>query len=470
MLLKVESLKKMIVKSFKFGVLFLCSLFVMQTKAQDLLPYPLDTVNGEEMYRYEVERSIGLYRISVKFGIPQSEIIRYNPQIQEYGVRYGESLMIPTHRPVIQQTEFKIVSETVTETVVPVSGEGLAVSGDTVIAPQDTFVAPATHQRVVELALLLPFESKQTKRSANAERMTEFYQGALLALQNLQNDSTLYRLRVIDTERSERRVNALCDSTELDSVQAILGLVYPIQIERMTEWCTAHNIPLLLPFSDDADLAAHPQLLQFNSTDRQKADTLCAWLQHQDSSRCVVVEVKESDMTGSVRTLRKQMRANGIAYKGMALRDLLNDSVAYALDTAMENIIILHSDKYQHVRMLIPHLEKLQKAGYRIRIVSQYAWLKEEISLPQVYTSVFTSDANRATYDTNWDLYFANTHVSETPRYDLLGYDLMQALVGWLNGTQETHGLQSIIRWQQIENGGYQNACVEVKVKEGMME
>ena len=451
-----------------FILLTLCALFFVQTKAQDLLPYPLDTVNGEEMYRYEIERSIGLYRISVKFGIPQSEIIRYNPQIQEQGVRYGESLMIPTHRPVIQQTEFKVISETVTETVVPVevpvSGEGLAVSGDTVLA--DTLVAPATNQRVVEVALLLPFESKQTKRSANAERMTEFYQGALLALQAMQNDSTLYRLRVYDTERSERRVNALCDSTELDSVQAILGLVYPIQIERMTEWCTAHQVPLLLPFSDDADLAAHPQLLQFNSTDRQKADTLCAWLQHQDSSRCVVVEVKESDLTGSIRTLRKQMRANNIPYKGMALRDLLNDSVAYALDTAMENIIVMHSDKYQHVRMLIPHLEKLQKAGYRIRIVSQYAWLKEEIQLPQVYTSVFTSDANREAYDTNWTLYFANTHVSETPRYDLLGYDLMQALIAWLNGTQETHGLQSLIRWQQIENGGYQNACVEVKVKE----
>jgi len=437
-------------------VLFLCALFFIQTKAQDLLPYPLDTVNGEEMYRYEIERSIGLYRISVKFCIPQSEIIRYNPQIQEQGVRYGETLLIPTKRPVIQQTAFKVVSETVTETVVPVE----------VPVTTDTILPDTTRRSIVELALLLPFESKQSKRSANAERMTEFYQGALLALQAMQNDSTLYRLRVVDTERSERRVNALCDSTELDSVQAVLGLVYPIQIERMTEWCTAHKVPLLLPFSDDADLAAHPQILQFNSTDRQKADTLCAWLQAQDSIRCVVVEVKESDLTSPIRTLRKQMRANGIPYKGMALRDLLNDSVAYALDTAMENIIILHSDKYQHVRMLLPHLEKLQQAGYRIRIVSQYAWLKEEIQIPQVYTSVFTADTNREAYDTNWNLYFANTHVSETPRYDLLGYDLMQALVGWLNGKHDTQGLQSRICWQQIENGGYQNACVAVKLKE----
>ena len=419
-------------------------LFAFGAKAQELLPYPLDTVNGEEMYRYEVERSIGLYRISVMFGIPQSEIIRCNPQLNERGLHFGETLLLPTKRPGIQQTQAVVVETTVTETVAPVA------------------VNELTNERVKEIALLLPFESKQTKRSANAERMTEFYQGALLALHEMQNDSVTYRLRVYDTERSERRVKALCDSTELDSVQAVLGLVYPIQIERMAEWCAVHNVPLLLPFSDDMDLAAHPLVLQFNSTDSQEADSLCQWLQAQDSIHCVAVEVNESDLVGSVRTLRKQMKANGIRYTGMALRDVLNDSATYALDSAMENIIILHSDKYQHVRMLLPHLTKMQLAGYRIRVVSQYSWHQEEVGLPQVFTSIFTSQAARDAYDTNWNLYFANTHVSDAPRYDLLGHDLMQALIGWLNGQQATNGLQSLIRWQQKENGGYQNACVEV--------
>jgi hypothetical protein len=441
-------------------ILFCLLSFVLcPIKAQDLLPYPLDTINGEEVYRYEVERSIGLYRISVMFGISQNEIVRYNPQIREYGVRYGETLSIPTKRPVIQQTEPVVVSTTVTETVMQVV-EAVKTK------QEDSIVVYVPDGRVVELALLLPFESKQTKRSANADRMTEFYQGALLALHQLQNDSTIYRLRVYDTERSERRINALCDSTELDSVQAIIGPIYPIQIERMSEWCALHNVPLLLPFSDDIDLTMHPQVLQFNSTDTQEADTLCRWLQAQDSIRCVAVDVKEADLVGSMRTLRRQMKANGIPCAGMALRDILTDSAAYALDSTMENIIILHSDKYQHVRILLPHLIKLQEAGYRIRIVSQYSWYQEEIGLPQVFTSVFTSEAAREAYDTEWSLYFANAHASEAPRYDLLGYDLMQALVGWLNGRQQTNGLQSLIRWQQQENGGYQNACVEVKLKE----
>ena len=396
------------------------------------------------------------YSLTHYFGVPQSEIIRYNPQIQEYGIRYGETLSIPTKRPVVRQTEAVVVSTTVTETVVPtevtVSDERLEVNNE--------------ETEVVELAMMLPFESKQTKRSANADRMMEFYQGALLALQELQNDSTLYRLRVYDTERSERRVNALCESTELDSTQGIIGLAYPIQIERMAQWCDLHQVPLLLPFSDDIDLATHPQVLQFNSADAQEADSLCQWFKSQDSIHCVMIEVKETDIVGSVRTLRKHIKTNGIAYTGMALRDVLNDSAAYALDKEKENIIILHSDRYQHVRILMPHLLKLQQAGYSIRIVSHYAWIQEEIGLPQVYTSVFTENTALEAYDTNRNLYFANTHVGDTPRYDLLGHDLMKALVEWLKGKKETEGLQSLIRWQQKENGGYQNANVKVCTKD----
>ena len=112
--------------------------------------------------------------------------------------------------------------------------------------------------------------------------------------------------------------------------------------------------------------------------------------------------------------------------------------------------------------MLLPHLMKLQQEGYPIRLVSQYSWQKESIDLPQVYTSVFTSDADRDAYDRLWHTFFGSTHVSEAPRYDLLGYDLMRALIAWLNGEKEHHGLQSDIRWLQVEDGGHQNAQVKV--------
>ena len=470
MLLKVK------VESLKWKVLLLCSLFVVGAKAQELPDYPLDTINGEEVYRYEVERSIGLYRVGMKFNVAQAELVRMNPELRERGLHYGEILLIPTGRKVekqkskveSQETVAPVVRDTVIpevrDTVVVDYRHSMVATVDSIVAAFRDSLRPADTlpRTVVELALMLPFESQQTKRGANAERMMEFYQGALLALHDLRNDSTLYRLRVYDTERSERRVNALCDSTELDSVRGILGLVYPIQIERMAAWCEAHQVPLLLPFSDDAELAEYHQLLQFNSNDQQETDSLCRWIASRDV-HCAAVEV--SDLSDFTRTMRKQLREHQIPYSALSLRDLMNDSAAYALDSAKENIILLHSDRYQHIRMLLPHLQKLQQDGFRIRIISQYNWQKEEISLPQVFTSVFTAEGDREAYDANWSQYYTGGHTSEIPRYDLLGYDLMRALVGWLKGETESSGLQSNIRWQQIADGGYQNAAVKVMEK-----
>ena len=463
MLLEKESMKS------KTLIVALCALIFAQAKAQEILNYPLDTVNGEEVYRYQVEKSIGLYRIGVNFNVPQSEIIRLNPQLRERGLHFEEILLLPTGRkvekkaPSIQNTQNIPSTPIEPDTVIPESRDTV-IPIDTVIVEVDTVVAESDNRRVVELALMLPFESQQTKRSGNAERMMEFYQGALLALHALRNDSILYRLRVYDTERSERRVQALCDSTELDSVQAILGLVYPIQIERMAEWCALHQVPLLLPFSNDMDLESHPYVMQFNSSDQQEADSLCNWLEsHQEDVHIVLTEVKEADISSSVRTLRKQMKARGISYTALPLHDLMNDSAAYALDPEKENLIVLHSDRYQQIRILLPHIMTLRHVGYRVRLVSRYAWQKEQIELPQVYTSMFTQNGDKEGYDALWEQTYKTQHTSEHPRYDLLGYDLMQALVQVVRGSSEPmNGLQSTIQWKQVQQGGYQNACVGV--------
>ena len=450
----------------KAFIVALCALLFVQAKAQELLNYPLDTVNGEEVYRYQVEKSIGLYRIGVNFNVPQSEIIRLNPQLRERGLHYEEILLLPTGRKVeAKREEVNVKREEVRDSVIPeVQDTVVTDERDTVVVTTDTVVAEPDNRRVVELALMLPFESQQTKRSGNAERMMEFYQGALLALQNLQNDSILYRLRVYDTERSERRVQALSDSTELDSVRAILGLVYPIQIERMASWCAAHQVPLLLPFSNDMDLASHPYVMQFNSTDQQEADSLCNWLEsHKEDVHVVLTEVKEADLSSSVRTLRKQMKARGIDYTALPLHDLMNDSAAYAMNPEKENLIVLHSDRYQQIRILLPHIMTLRHVGYRVRLMSRYAWQKEQIELPQVYTSMFTQNADKEAYDALWEQTYKTNHTSEHPRYDLLGYDLMQALVQVVRGNSEPmNGLQSTIQWKQVQQGGYQNACVGV--------
>lgn len=458
-------------KSRTFLLILAAAFALISAEAQELLNYPLDTIDGEEVYRYEVERSIGLYRIGVNFGVQQNDIIRLNPQLRERGLHYGETLLIPTKRPVVKETKAQVVQTIITETRIAVATpDSVASTVDSIpatvdsIAPAADSITAAPQRKVIELALLLPFESRQIKRSVNADRMMEFYEGALLALRDLQNDSTLYRLRVYDTERSERRVNALCDSTELDSVQGILGPVYPIQIEIVAKWCEKHQVPLMLPFSDEMDLQGHPYLYQFNSPDKDEAKALAQWIANREDRHCVFVETRESDLAPSIRLLRQELKAQNIPYSTLAFRDLMNDSVNYAIDQFRENIFILHSDRYQQVRMALPHIAQI---AARKLLVSQYSWQKENIDMPQVYTSKFASDTDLTEYDQQWQETYKNQHVSEMPRYDLLGYDLMREMIRLIRKDENQHtSLQSPIVWESSsEQDGWQNTYINIVEK-----
>ena len=458
-------------KSRSFLLILAAAFALISAEAQELLNYPLDTIDGEEVYRYEVERSIGLYRIGVNFGVQQNDIIRLNPQLRERGLHYGETLLIPTKRPVVKETKAQVVQTIITETRIAVATpdsvvptiDSIASTVDSTVSTVDS-IATTPQRKVIELALLLPFESRQIKRSVNADRMMEFYEGALLALRDLQNDSTLYRLRVYDTERSERRVNALCDSTELDSVQGILGPVYPIQIEIVAKWCEKHQVPLMLPFSDEMDLQGHPYLYQFNSPDKDEAKALAQWIANREDRHCVFVETRESDLAPSIRMLRQELKAQNIPYSTLAFHDLMNDSVNYAIDQFQENIFILHSDRYQQVRMALPHIAKI---AARKMLVSQYSWQKENIDMPQVYTSKFASDTDLTEYDQQWQETYKNQHVSEMPRYDLLGYDLMREMVQLIRKEENKHTpLQSPIVWEsRSEQDGWQNTYINIVEK-----
>ena len=66
-------------------------------------------------------------------------------------------------------------------------------------------------------------------------------------------------------------------------------------------------------------------------------------------------------------------------------------------------------------------------------------------------------------YEEDFQRYFGHEHTTDTPRFDLLGYDLMKELVAYLQGT-EYHGLQSDIRFEHISaEGGLVNTNIEIQ-------
>lgn len=56
---------------------------------------PKDTIDGKVVYRYTVQKSEGLYRISKTFDCTQEELVKLNPKLQTEGLKYGQTIFVP---------------------------------------------------------------------------------------------------------------------------------------------------------------------------------------------------------------------------------------------------------------------------------------------------------------------------------------------------------------------------------------
>lgn len=459
---------------------------------------PIDTIQGRLMYRYTVEKSVGLYRVSKNFGVSQDAIIEANPELRTRGLRFGEVIYIPVpegrrvkaapadaaapastskadRRKPAQPRELSrrdTISRRLHDPRIEVPREVETVADSLPSVVDTTAVAdsiPALWEwndsTTIRLSLLLPFQARNDKRDQHAERFMEFYEGCLLAAYDLQAEGQPLVLDVYDTEKNTAIVRQLLDSNSLAETQAVIGLAYPLQLMQVMTWAMEHKVPVLAPFIDYMEgIETNPYLYLFNSSAEQEARVLGQWLEaHRDSVNCVLVEAKDADIPSSVRLVHKEIKARQIPYTKTSIRQILDDSIQSALRDSVENILIFNTEKYSNVQVLIPRILN-SKGSHAVTLRAQYSWTRENIYLPLLYTSIFSTDqpTSRDAYEMHYERYFGHEHVSTTPRYDLLGYDLTRTIAAILKDTTYT-GLQSDIQFEQVNpEGGYINTNVHV--------
>ena len=76
-------------------ILLVALLTFMTASALPVDSLTRDTVNGKVVYKYTVQKSEGLYRISKNFGVSQEEIINLNPILKSEGLKLGQIIYIP---------------------------------------------------------------------------------------------------------------------------------------------------------------------------------------------------------------------------------------------------------------------------------------------------------------------------------------------------------------------------------------
>lgn len=501
-------------------ILLYCSLLcAVSMQAQDLLPYPIDTVDGKEYYRYTVEKSIGLYRISKNFGVSQEDILKANPDLRNRGLTFEEVILIPTNREVVERTEqvaivqqplspeepVEPVEQTespqpvetvetveVAETIAPLepvdSVESVEASAETVVADDvlqtvDTMPVIA-YTDTIRLVYMLPLSADVSQRNPTMDRFYDFYAGALLALKHHDPrwidslgtaHATFYEVRTYDIGKLGSEVTQLADSGVLAGADAILGPAYFKPVEALSDYALEHKIPVIIPFlpSVPTNAGTNPYMLKFNPSEQIHTHVLMEYLDTlRATTNIVLVDAyaKKMDYSDGIRSLRDSIKARRFSTTSTSIRQILADSVGAALKDSVENILLFHSERYSNVQLLMPYLMSGRR-GKKLTLLSQYAWQNERIILPQLFTTVFRSPNSEeaARYEQDFAQYFGHRLSSTLPRYDLLGYDLTRYMVEALrDGTFHVsdslyEGLQSSILFEQTDNGGFENTHIVIE-------
>ncbi len=181
------------------------------TQVEDLPTTELKTVTKE--IEYTVQKKETMYRICRKFNISSYELIKLNPKLKE-GVKAGMTIKIPV------QAEENMTTEPAT----------------TMLSERDVnalLSEPKSIERVnsVKVALLLPFMTNEAIPSTETQRFIEYYEGFLLAVDNL-----------------------------------IIGAVQNDQIGPVAEFAQKNNIKYVIPFtSKNDDVLSNAYVYQVNT-------------------------------------------------------------------------------------------------------------------------------------------------------------------------------------------------------------
>ena len=432
----------------------------------ELLPYPTDTIQDTLVYRYTAPKSIGLYRISKTFGVPQDVIIRWNPQLKERGPQLDEVLLIPAgviaRRPAQQPVEQPVA-------------QPVAVSEVTLVeTPPAPTELPLPDSTELRLAVMLPLNARATERDADDDRFYDFYCGLLLAVYDAQATGQHIEIHTYDTPRTDKDLSHVLSDPWVEQAHAIIGPAYAQQVAHVTAWCKQRSKWLLVPFTSHVDgIEDNPYVLQFNPSAEKEAELIAQGLQQQADSLHFVLVDADQNTTVSMQLLRKQLTERNVPVSTITLHELMADSADYAFRDDVENLLILHTDKYSNARILLPHIQPLI-IRYKTTMLVQFAWLREwqnlSVQYPYVCPTLFMRDHSDDTHYAELFAYYFRQPVSSThPYYDRLGYDLtshlLQALPSLLSGAdhasvleQRYEGLQSDLQYRRVgEQGGWMN-------------
>jgi LysM repeat protein len=371
---------------------------------------------------HKIQANETLYSISRKYNVKVADLILLNPGA-ETKIEIGDSIRLCSgnvsvtnklNNEVLKEQDLKILE-----------------------SPKKSSI-----NNTVKIAFLLPFMLEQSKREPNMERFIDFYAGSLMAIEEAKQKGVSFEIFTYDTEKSEEKVTEVLANENLKNVDLIIGPAFSNQVSLVAEYAKENKINTLIPFTSKiSDIDTNPFLFQFNPGIDADIKFMTEILTKiYKSIHIVFAEIPEISTAdeGKARfdELQKELSKAQRQFSKIELSTSDNSDFKNLFKIGEKYLIVFNTDKYAYVGPFISPLRSLKNAD-DIILFEQYSWRNQNEKMPiNFYSSPFNSTINSDrlnVFNTHFKQYFGKEITKETPRYDLLGYDLSNYFISLLN-------------------------------------
>ena len=465
------------------------------------------TLMAQAPLRHVVKKLETVYSISKRYGVSEEDIYRLNEGSQ-WGIREGQTLLIPQRKPDTIYVEAPAVVQAEPGIHVVQSGEtlfgisrkhGLTVSkllelnpqkhdaqiavGERIIVAADAVVEKApsplngTQIKQVRVALILPL-----RESGQPSRYLHFYEGVLLGIERLQRQGVSIDLQV-DAAVNPSALTQLLKSKEGERYDLIIGGDSEQSVELLAQRAKDQQAVYLSPFvwqSGKGQLYDH--FFQLNPAQYRVTQRLqSAFVERYAGYEVLLVRCGEGDQADKFKAIETACREAGIAMQSRSLRELTIGQ--WPRLSGKKCVILLNSSKKADLTAVLDAMRdaQLSTSDYQLFGYPQWQTYGKNMDerLQAVGATIFStfywdrelpeSQQVREAYK-HW---YGRDIEEGYPSYALLGYDVVRyfisALSSYGRGFQQYQhqlpkdGLQSgflfapAITGRSSGRGGYTN-------------
>ncbi|MBO4907181.1 MAG: hypothetical protein J5486_09190 [Bacteroidaceae bacterium] len=289
--------------------------------------------------------------------------------------------------------------------------------------------------RHLKVGVLLPLKDT----SPRGQKMVEFYQGMLLAVDSMRSRGVDIDVVALHSGTTETEMASLLSANNLSDRDVIFGPLDGSQLPLLSDYCQRNNVRLVVPFSPNIALLNGNPLQYVVTAPRVQMQAQAASIINVQFANSHYVFVNAQDNNEEGGSFENQLRGL-LSQRGAFMRnvevDASDDQYALAFNPLRHNVVVVNSSSIRAVNTMVPHLLNYMSSHpeCEFSVIGYPSWqtftnthLSNFYKLDTyIYTSFYRHPLAESTaaFDQTFQYWFHQPMANTFPRWGMMGFDV----------------------------------------------